>query len=195
REANTTIPMIPPSPASTVASTLSASSISSRMRSITIHHSESEAPSSNGSPQQNLNRSRTEVMRHHSRGAGGTPPQLFEPLELNANARPTRTPLSSMDSWDEFGRRSQSSWYNLSRNDDAISVSESATHHPMHESDDDHFSSPFHELENPGADAEMYGRLEEALRETQESKKEVFEESTKRRKAELDLLSALQKTI
>ena len=39
----------------------------------------------------------------------------------------------------------------------------------------------------------MYGRLEEALRETQESKKEVFEESTKRRKAELDLLSALQK--
>uniref|UniRef100_A0A453P7Y6 RING-type E3 ubiquitin transferase n=1 Tax=Aegilops tauschii subsp. strangulata TaxID=200361 RepID=A0A453P7Y6_AEGTS len=107
--------------------------------------------------------------------------------------RPTRTPLSSMDSWDEFGRRSQSSWYNLSRNDDAISVSESATHHPMHESDDDHFSSPFHELENPGADAEMYGRLEEALRETQESKKEVFEESTKRRKAELDLLSALQK--
>ncbi|EMS67875.1 U-box domain-containing protein 33 [Triticum urartu] len=193
REANTTIPMIPPSPASTVASTLSASSISSRMRSITIHHSESEAPSSNGSPQQNLNRSRTEVMRHHSRGAGGTPPQLFEPLELNANARPTRTPLSSMDSWDEFGRRSQSSWYNLSRNYDAISVSESATHHPMHESDDDRFSSPFHELENPGADAEMYSRLEEALRETQESKKEVFEESTKRRKAELDLLSALQK--
>ncbi|KAF7079675.1 hypothetical protein CFC21_083876 [Triticum aestivum] len=193
REANTTVPMIPPSPASTVASTLSASSISSHMRSITIHHSESEAPSSNGSPQQNLNRSRTEVMRHHSRGAGGTPPQLFEPLELNANARPTRTPLSSMDSWDEFGRRSQSSWYNLSRNDDAISVSESATHHPMHESDDDRFSSPFHELENSGADAEMYSRLEEALRETQESKKEVFEESTKRRKAELDLLSALQK--
>ncbi|VAI59177.1 unnamed protein product [Triticum turgidum subsp. durum] len=193
REANTTVPMIPPSPASTVASTLSASSLSSHMRSITIHQSESEAPSSNGSPQQNLNRSRTEVMRHHSRGAGGTAPQLFEPFELNVNTRPTRTPLSSMDSWGEFGRRSQSSWYNLSRNDDAISVSESATHHPMHESDDDHFSSPFHELENPGADAEMYGRLEEALRETQESKKEVFEESTKRRKAELDLLSALQK--
>ncbi|KAI4981002.1 hypothetical protein ZWY2020_021487 [Hordeum vulgare] len=193
REANTTVPVIPASPASTVASTLSASSMSSHRRSITIHQSESEAPSSNGSPQQNLNRSRTEVMRHHSRGAGGTPPQVFEPLELNVNARPTRTPLSSMDSWEEFGRRSQGSWYNLSRNDEVISVSESATQHPMHESDDEHFSSPFPELETPGADAEMYGRLEEALRETQESKKEVFEESTKRRKAELDLLSALQK--
>ncbi|KAK1661535.1 hypothetical protein QYE76_049694 [Lolium multiflorum] len=116
REANTTIPVIPPSPISTVASTLSASSISSHMRSIMTPQSESEAPSSNGSPRQDLD-------------------------------------------------RLQSSW---SRNDDAIS-------------------------ENPGGDADIYGRLKEALRESQQSKKEVFEESSKRRKAELDLLSALQK--
>nr|XP_051221130.1 U-box domain-containing protein 33-like [Lolium perenne] len=141
REANTTIPVIPPSPISTVASTLSASSISSHMRSIMTPQSESEAPSSNGSPLQDLD-------------------------------------------------RLQSSW---SRNDDAISVSGSAMGHPMHESDDEFFPPPSQELENPGGDADIYGRLKEALRESQQSKKEVFEESSKRRKAELDLLSALQK--
>ncbi|CAM0944662.1 unnamed protein product [Alopecurus aequalis] len=192
REANTTVIVTPPSPASTVASTLSASSISSHMRSVATHHSESEAPSSNGSPWHDLNRSIPDMTQHPSRGAGGTPSQLFEPLELNMNDRTTRTPLSSMDSWDEYGRRSQGSWYNSSRNDDAISVSVSVMPPPMHESDDDHFSPP-HEIESLGADADIYSRLEEALRECQESKKEVFEESTKRRKAELGLLSALQK--
>uniref|UniRef100_A0ACD5Z260 Uncharacterized protein n=1 Tax=Avena sativa TaxID=4498 RepID=A0ACD5Z260_AVESA len=193
REANTTVPEIPPSPASTVASSLSASSISSNRRSITIHQSGSEAPSTNGSPWHDLNRSTTEVTHHPSQGTGGTPSQLVEPLELNTNGRPPRTPLSSMDSWDEYGRRSQSSWYSLSRNDDAISVSGPAMEPSMHESDDDHFSPPSHELESICADADIYARLEVALHETQESKKEVFEESTKRRKAELALLSALQK--
>lgn len=63
----------------------------------------------------------------------------------------------------------------------------------MQESDDDHFSSPSSELENSGVDADMYGRLEEALREAQDSKKEAYEESCKRRKAERELISALQK--
>lgn len=195
REANTTVPMIPPSPISTVASTLSASSISSHRRSITSHLPESEAPSSNGSPWHDLNSSITDMTQHPSRGAGhDVPSQLFEPSELNTNGRTPRTPLSSTGSWDEYGRRSQGSWYSLSRNDDAISVPGPAMEPPMHESDDDHFLPPSHELEeNLGVDADIYGRLEEALRETQESKKEVFEESTKRRKAELDLLSALQK--
>ncbi|KAM0846197.1 hypothetical protein ACQ4PT_055838 [Festuca glaucescens] len=194
REANTTVPEIPLSPASTVASTLSASSISSHIRSITTYQSENEAPSSNGSPWQDLNRLRTGMTEHPSRGAGGTPSQLSEPLEINTNGRPPRTPMSSMDSWDEYGRRSQGSWYSLSRNDDAISVPGPAMEPPMHESDDDYFSPPSNELEGSlGVDADIYGRLEESLRETQESKKEVFEESTKRRKAELDLLSALQK--
>ena len=142
REANTTVLVIQPSPASTVASTLSASSISSHMRSITTHHSESEAPSSNGSPGQDLNRQRSYMTDHPSRGAGGTPSQVIEPLDLSMNRRPTRTPLSSMDSWEEHGRRSQGSWYSLSRNDDAISVSGSPMRLPTHESDDDHFSPP-----------------------------------------------------
>ncbi|KAM0864691.1 hypothetical protein ACQ4PT_043758 [Festuca glaucescens] len=194
REANTTVPVIPPSPISTVASTLSASSISSHRRSITSHQPESEAPSSNGSPWHDLNRSRTDMAQYPSRVPGhDTPSQLFEPLELNTNGRTPRTPLSSTGSWDEYGRRSQGSWYSLSRNDDAISVPGPVMEPPMHESDDDHFSPPSHEMVSLGADADIYGRLEEALHETQESKKEVFEESTKRRKAELDLLSALQK--
>ncbi|KQK00721.1 hypothetical protein BRADI_3g51397v3 [Brachypodium distachyon] len=193
REANTTVPAVPPSPAPTVASTLSENSISSHMRSLTIHHTESEASSSNGSPKQGLNRSVTAVPRHTSRAAGSTPSRLFEPFKLNANSRPPRTPMSSLDSWDDFGRRSESSWYNLSRNGDATSVSESAMQHPLNESDDDRLSSPSHELESSGVDAEMYARLEEALRESQESKKEAFEESTKRRKADHELFSALHK--
>lgn len=146
REANTTVPAVPPSPAPTVASTLSENSISSHMRSLTIHHTESEASSSNGSPKQGLNRSVTAVPRHTSRAAGSTPSRLFEPFKLNANSRPPRTPMSSLDSWDDFGRRSESSWYNLSRNGDATSVSESAMQHPLNESDDDRLSSPSHEL-------------------------------------------------
>jgi hypothetical protein len=60
--------------------------------------------------------------------------------------RTPRTPLSSTGSWDEYGRRSQGSWYSLSRNDDAISVPGPAMEPPMHESDDDHFLPPSHEL-------------------------------------------------
>lgn len=146
REANTTIPAIPPSPAPTVASTLSGSSIFSHMRSMTIHQSESEASSSNGSPMHDLNRSRTEVTRYPSQGAGSTVSRQFEPFELNVNSRLTRTPVNSMDSWDEFGGRSQSSWYDLLRNHDAVSISGSAKRHPRQESDDGHFSSPSREL-------------------------------------------------
>lgn len=63
---------------------------------------------------------------------------------------------------------------------------------PMYEPDDDHFVSP-RKLENSGDDADIYGRLQEALSETQDLKRETYEESTKRRNAERNLISALQK--
>ncbi|KAG8059960.1 hypothetical protein GUJ93_ZPchr0002g23117 [Zizania palustris] len=191
REANTTIPAIPPSPAYTIESSLSTSSISSHMRSMTMHPVESEASSSSGSPRHHLNRSRTEVTRYPSQGAGTTPSQLLQPSDQNVNAQLARTTIGSVDSWDEFGRTSQNYWYDSSRNGEAVSISGSATRQLTYEPDDDHFAS--RELENPGGDADIYGRLEEALHEAQYSKKEAFEESTKRRHAEINMLSALQK--
>uniref|UniRef100_A0A0E0GAV4 RING-type E3 ubiquitin transferase n=1 Tax=Oryza nivara TaxID=4536 RepID=A0A0E0GAV4_ORYNI len=191
REANTTVPAIPPSPAHTVASTLSSSSISSRMRSMSLHPSESEASSSSGSPRHNLNRSRTEVAKYPSQGSGTAPSQLFGHSDQDVNDQPTRTAMGSIDSWDEF-ERSQNSCYDSSRNSDTVRVSGSAMQQPMYEPDDDHFVSP-RKLENSGDDADIYGRLQEALSETQDLKRETYEESTKRRNAERNLISALQK--
>jgi len=64
--------------------------------------------------------------------------------------------------------------------------------HQMQEPDDENFSSPSHELENP-VDANIYDRLTEALSEAELSKKEAYEESNKRRRAERDMISVLQK--
>ncbi|XP_062222517.1 U-box domain-containing protein 33-like [Phragmites australis] len=190
REAYTTVPAVPLSPAHTVASTSSASSPSTHTRSMTIHHSESEASSSNGSPRHDLGRSRTEVAQYLSQGATSTPSRLYEPFELNINGKSTVTPRSSIDSWDELGRRSRSSWYDPSRNDDAATISGSATRHQMGEPDDENFSTPSRELVNPGVDADLYDRL---LSEAELSKKEAYEESIKRRRAERDMISSLQK--
>ncbi|TVU28820.1 hypothetical protein EJB05_20355 [Eragrostis curvula] len=165
REANTSVPAIHPSPAHTVASS-SASSISSQTRSVRTHHSQSEASSFNGSPRHDPEKSRTEATRYPYQIATGSPSRLYEPFELHTNGMPDVAPRASIDSWNEFGRRSQRSWHGPSRNDDA---------------------------ENQGFDANIYERLAEALREAQISKKEAYEESTKRRRTEQDMISTLQK--
>jgi len=188
REANTTVPAIPASPAFTNASNSSVTSVISHLRSVTISHShsESEASSSNGSPRHDLIRSRTEVRLYPSLEAISTPSRLHE-----SYGRPTSTSRSSIDSWSEFGRL-QNSWSDPSRNDDAVTTSGSAMPHQMQEPDDENFSSPSHEL-NP-VDANIYDRLTEALSEAELSKKEAYEESNKRRRAERDMISVLQKT-
>ncbi|XP_066319052.1 U-box domain-containing protein 33-like [Miscanthus floridulus] len=188
REAKTTVPAIPPSPAFTVASESSVTSLGSCLRSMTIRHSESNASSSNGSPRHDLIRSRTEVGLYPSLESISTPSRLYESC-----GRPTITSRSSIDSWDEFGRRSQNSWHDVSRNDDAVTISGLAMPHGMQEPDDENFSSPSHELENPGVDANanIYRRLTEALSEAERYKKEAHEESAKRLRAELDMASAL----
>ncbi|PUZ76958.1 hypothetical protein GQ55_1G331800 [Panicum hallii var. hallii] len=189
REANTTVPAIPASPVFTNASNSLATSVVNHLRSVTISHShsESEASSSNGSPRHDLIRSRTEVGLYPSLEAISTPSRLHE-----SYGRPTSTSRSSIDSWSEFGRL-QNSWSDPSRNHDAVTVSGSAMPHQMHEPDDENFSSPSHELENPGVDANIYDRLTEALSEAELYKKEAYEESTKRLRAERDMILALQK--
>ncbi|KAL6911794.1 hypothetical protein ACP4OV_000599 [Aristida adscensionis] len=194
REAHTTVPVIPPSSALSVASTFSASSISSHTRSVIIHHSESEASSSDGSPRHDLERSRTEVARYPSQGASGTPSRLlYESCEINISGKPPMPPSCSIDSWDEFGRRSQNSWYDPSRDDNDVTISGSAMGHQIEEIEYEDFSTPSRELVNPAVDADIYDRLAEALAEAELLKKEAYEESTKRRRAERDMISALQK--
>uniref|UniRef100_A0A0D9XT58 RING-type E3 ubiquitin transferase n=1 Tax=Leersia perrieri TaxID=77586 RepID=A0A0D9XT58_9ORYZ len=188
REANTNVPAIPPSPSHTIASPFSSTnSISSLVRSVIMHTSESEASNSSGStPRHYLARSTTEVEtpRHHPSQSSGltAPPQLFEHLVRNVDDWPTA--IGSTNSWDEY-RRSQYSWHDSSRNGGTVMISGSAIQQPMYEPDDDHFSSP-PELENSDDDADIHGRLEEL-------KKKVHEESTKRQNAERNLISALQK--
>ncbi|KAF8765442.1 hypothetical protein HU200_008587 [Digitaria exilis] len=191
REANTTVPAIPPSPAFTDASrSSSVSSAGSHLRSVTISHthSESEASSSNGSPRHDLIRSRTEVGLYPSLEPISTASRLYE-----SYGRPTSTPRSSIDSWGELGRRSENSWFDPSKNNDAVTIPGSEMRHQMQEPDDENFSPPSHELGNPGVDANIYNRLTEALSEAELLKKEAYEESTKRRRAERDLISGLQK--
>ncbi|KAG8069418.1 hypothetical protein GUJ93_ZPchr0005g15006 [Zizania palustris] len=108
----------------------------------------------------------------------------------NVNGHPERIAIGSVDSWDEFGRTSQNYWYDSSRNGEAVSISGSATRQLTYEPDDDHFAS--REL-NPSGDADIYGRLQEALHEAHYSKKEAYKESIKRRHIEINMLSALQK--
>ncbi|KAJ1280322.1 hypothetical protein BS78_04G223200 [Paspalum vaginatum] len=187
REANTTVPAIPPSPAFSVASKSSVSSAGSHLRSVTISHSESDASNSNGSPRHDSIRLRTEVGLYPSLEPISTPSRLHE-----SYCRPPRPSRSSIDSWSELGR-SQNSWYDPSRNDDEVTISGSEMPHQIQEPDEDHFSSPSHELENPGVDANIYARLTKALSEAELSKKEAYEESSKRLKAERDTISALQK--
>jgi vacuolar-type H+-ATPase subunit I/STV1 len=49
--------------------------------------------------------------------------------------------------------------------------------------------------ENPGVDANIYRRLTEALSEAERCRKEAYEESAKRLRAELDMASALENVI
>ncbi|KAK8462793.1 hypothetical protein SEVIR_1G269100v4 [Setaria viridis] len=190
REANTTVPAISASPASTIASKSSVTSVGNHLRSVTISHSysESEASSSNGSPGHDLIRSRTEVGMYPSLDAISTPSRVYE-----SDGRPTSTSRSSIDSRGEFGRRSQNSWSDPLRNHDAVTISGSPMLHQMQEPDDEKFPSPSHELENPGINANIYDRFTEALSEAELSKKEAYEESTRRRRAERNMISALQK--
>ncbi|KAG8044831.1 hypothetical protein GUJ93_ZPchr0388g2756 [Zizania palustris] len=156
-----------------------------------MHPAESEASSSSGSLRHHLNRSRTEVTWYPSQGDGTTPSQLLQSSDQNVNGHPKRIAIGSVDSWDEFGRTSQNYWYDSSRNGEAVSISGSATRQLTYEPDDDHFAS--RELENPSGDADIYGRLQEALHEAHYSKKEAYKESIKRRHIEINMLYALQK--
>ncbi|KAJ4811815.1 U-box domain-containing protein kinase family protein [Rhynchospora pubera] len=65
---------------------------------------------------------------------------------------------------------------------------------PQESDDDSQFLSPrTHNSDGLRMDADMYEKYEEVLNELEAAKKEAFQESNKRRRAEMDLLSAHQK--
>ncbi|EEE57531.1 hypothetical protein OsJ_07848 [Oryza sativa Japonica Group] len=118
---------------------------------------------------------------------------------------------SAMSDWDYiFGDWGRTGYGSL-RTDDAISIPEATTlaaivddtnkqrsvMHSPQESDSVNFSSPAcdpqQEEEEPNLDEDMHDILNEACTRAELLKKEVDGESSKRRKAEMDLLIALQR--
>ncbi|KAJ0966667.1 hypothetical protein J5N97_023584 [Dioscorea zingiberensis] len=64
----------------------------------------------------------------------------------------------------------------------------------VHESDEDvPFVSPQHALEDTEMDDEVYQKLQHALTEAENSRREAYEESCRRRKAERDAMEAVRK--
>ncbi|KAJ3706769.1 hypothetical protein LUZ61_010474 [Rhynchospora tenuis] len=103
---------------------------------------------------------------------------------------------------DELSDREQTLWTDelsddLVRNPWPRNYKKEATLHSSvdQESDDDsQFLSPgTHNSDGLRMDADMYEKYEEMLNEIEAAKKESFQESNKRRRAEMDLLSAHQK--
>ncbi|KAG1355025.1 U-box domain-containing protein 33 [Cocos nucifera] len=116
---------------------------------------------------------------------------------------------SSIDPWEGISRRNSqssdpSSW---SASDELLSNSGSfslpkdeeseigSVRLPsVHESDQIlQFSTPHHELEDLGLDADVYTKLQQALTEAENLKSEAYEESRRRWKTEKELVVVLQK--
>ncbi|OAY75725.1 U-box domain-containing protein 33 [Ananas comosus] len=198
KEAGFDAPGIAPSPFS---SSSSMSSLSDRLRSLTLPQGQGSTPlsSSQGSIRQDYftQRSRNDTLAAlpaglHPRG----PDQVTLDRRLSTN--------SSIDPWEGISRRTSRT--SSSTSDEVVSnlgpvqlareeESEvgSVVLPSVHESEEDHFSSPRHELDDMGLDADVYDKLREALAEAENLKNEAFEESRRRRKAEKDVILALQK--
>ncbi|WOL06078.1 U-box domain-containing protein 33-like [Canna indica] len=114
---------------------------------------------------------------------------------------------SSIEHWEGSSRGSHSSAHSLSTNYEEISNSGTLSLANDEESEAGsvilpsvrepeeglQFSSPNHDLEDIGSDADVYNKLEEALKEAENLKNEAYEEFFKRRKAEMDAILALRK--
>ncbi|KAL6651189.1 hypothetical protein ACP70R_010114 [Stipagrostis hirtigluma subsp. patula] len=188
RETDAEVPAVSPSPAP-----LPSCSISNQMSSMMIHVSENEVPSSKVSTTNDMGRSRTDVLCSPSQITAGTLLQPLEHVEPDFGGK-ARRPRSSEDFSADFSR-SQNSCCSASPNNNAASISRtpvvnknnifelgSGTHlsaHDLH----DRISSASHGLDEPT----------ETIHEIEFLKKEVHEECSRRRNAERELHSALQK--
>ncbi|CAL5025998.1 unnamed protein product [Urochloa decumbens] len=184
REAKEEVPAVPSSsPAATNTAPPPEFNISSQMRSMMIQQLENEASSSNVSSMNDSRRSRRDVPCSPSEGTGVTVLQPLQDVESTFNGN-QRRPWRSED-FSVHSDRSQNSGCCSPAavgNDDISEVGSN-----MHLSTDDshdRISPTPHDLD----------KLKEALTEIQFLKKEVQEECNKRRNAERELHSALQKT-
>ncbi|KAG2573942.1 hypothetical protein PVAP13_7KG286300 [Panicum virgatum] len=192
REANAEVPAVPSSPAATNAAQLPVFNISSQMRSMMIHKLENEASSSNASTVNDVGRSRRDVSCSQSERTRGTLLQPFEDAESTFNGK-QRRPWCSED-FSVHSDKSQSSCCSSSPNDGAVSVYRTEA---VDNNDISEIGSNMH----PSTDDSCgnisptpHDKLKEALNEIQFLKNEVQEECNKRRNAERELHSALQKT-
>ncbi|XP_057463553.1 U-box domain-containing protein 33-like isoform X1 [Actinidia eriantha] len=111
----------------------------------------------------------------------------------------------SFGDWDEISRRSPSLTSRFSscssRDMDDYSALTSAARaeaqlesQALHHSKEDHpYSSPPSVLQEGGMNDELYDQLEQAMAEAENSRREAFEESTRRRKAEKDAIDAVRR--
>ncbi|KAJ4746674.1 U-box domain-containing protein kinase family protein [Rhynchospora pubera] len=201
RDATGTIPAIPSSPAPS-SGTGSISSISDGIGAFSLHNGTHEVtvnspPPTNWSTQESP----------HSNQLGGPALVRNQFGNLFSNIKPEH--VSPLDPWEGIPRHKplSSEHFRWNEHDDLMSMTASRAGddvsftgtmtHPSehHDSDDDtQFLSPrtrYHEAE--WMYSGMYEKYKEALNEAEAAKKEAYEESNKRRRAERDLLSALQK--
>ncbi|KAL6903842.1 hypothetical protein ACP4OV_004655 [Aristida adscensionis] len=210
REINAEVPVMPQSPAGTNTALLPpAFSVSNQMSSMMIHISENEASSSNVSTMNDIWRSRTDILCSPSQRTGRTLLQSFEHAKPDFGVQ-TRRPLSPEDFLVDSSR-SQNSDCSSSPDNYVASISET----PIVDKDNvsefgseerlsahgsyDRTSSASHDLNslmihNIGG-VNLNGQDEpiETITEIQLLKKEVHKECSKRRNAERELHSALQK--
>ncbi|CAN6249709.1 unnamed protein product [Urochloa humidicola] len=187
------VPPVPSSPVAINTAPLPVLNISSQMRAMMIQQLESEASSSNVSTTNDSGRSRRDVPCSPSEGTGVVL-QPFQDVKSTFNGKPRRS--WSLEDFSVDSYRSQNSSCCSSPNDGVVNISITAAVsnddisevgsniHLSTENSRDHISSTPHDLD----------KLKEALTEIQFLKKEVQDECNKRRNAEKELHSALQKS-
>ncbi|CAN6249708.1 unnamed protein product [Urochloa humidicola] len=193
REDKEEVPPVPSSPVAINTAPLPVLNISSQMRAMMIQQLESEASSSNVSTTNDSGRSRRDVPCSPSEGTGVVL-QPFQDVKSTFNGKPRRS--WSLEDFSVDSYRSQNSSCCSSPNDGVVNISITAAVsnddisevgsniHLSTENSRDHISSTPHDLD----------KLKEALTEIQFLKKEVQDECNKRRNAEKELHSALQKS-
>ncbi|URE05566.1 U-box domain-containing protein [Musa troglodytarum] len=134
---------------------------------------------------------------------------LSSPLPVEPRILQSRASMggSPSDPWEGISRSSQSSCRSTSTNYEEISnfsmlslanyeeaEAGSVILTSVHDSEKDLPSAPSHHyLEDLGLDGDVYNKLQEAMKEAENLKNEAYEESCKRRKAELNAVLAFQK--
>nr|CAB3485400.1 unnamed protein product [Digitaria exilis] len=193
RDANAGVPAVPSSPAATNTAPLPVSNTSSQMRSMMTNKLENQASSSNVSTMNDMGISRRDVSCSLSERAGGTLLQQSEDAGSTFNGNPRR-PWDSED-FSVDSDISQNSGCSSSPNNGPVGIPRTAV---VDNNDISEVGSSMHLSTNNSCEHILpaphdLDKLKEALTEIQFLKNEVEQECNKRRNAERELHSALQK--